>query len=70
MAQINLTVNDADLPDVLNAFAETHGYDPAKHGTKAAFAKATVARYIRGVVREWRRDAAIAAVAVTDPDVA
>lgn len=69
MAQINLTVNDADLPDVLSAIAETHGYDPAKHGTKAAFAKAVVARYIRGVVREWRRNTAIAAVVVTDPDV-
>lgn len=70
MAQINLTVNDADLPDVLNAIAETHGYDPAKHGTKAAFARATIARLIRGIVREWRRDTAIAAIAVPDPDVA
>ena len=54
MAQINVTVNDADLPDVLNAFAETHGYDPARHGTKATFARAVVARYIRAPGTPWR----------------
>jgi len=84
MAQFNLTIPDAAVPELLDAFAATYGYqttipnpvpEPATPGswtptipnpqTKAQFARARVAAYMKDVVRSYRSNTAIEAARVT-----
>lgn len=50
MATISITVPDPAAPRVLNAVAKAYGYDAARDGTKAEFAKAVVAKFLKEVV--------------------
>lgn len=75
MAALSVTVPDAILTRVLDAFAATYHHNPATDGTKAAFAKKKVRDYIRGVVNTYETqlaaDAAAAAqTAATEADLA
>lgn len=67
MAQITLTIPDALLARVLDAFATTYGYTPG-NGTKAQFARQQLATHIRGVVRSYevQRASELAAQQVAD----
>jgi len=51
MATVSVTIPDAVLGRVLDAIAAAYGYDAAKDGTKAAFAKKQVARFVAETVR-------------------
>ena len=64
MATVSVTIPDAVLARVLDAFAATYGYDAAKDGTKAAFAKRQVARFCTETVR--RHEAEVAGTAARD----
>lgn len=74
MAQITITIPDAVVERVLDAFAVTYGYEDNGE-TRAQFAKRQVQEFIRRTVRD--REAAIAsheahlaAVADVDADIA
>lgn len=74
MAQITITIPDAVLARVLDAFA-ARGYDAAGGLTKAQFAKQQVVGFIRGVVRSHEveqaiQSAAAQASATADADIA
>lgn len=51
MATVSVTIPDAALPRVLDAFASAYGYDADKDGPKADFAKKQVANFVMEVVR-------------------
>ncbi len=51
MATVSVTIPDPVLARVLDAFATAYGYNPATDGTKAAFAKRQVARFVMETVR-------------------
>lgn len=51
MAQITVTIPDAVLPRVLDAFAVRYGWNAAGGQTKAQFAKAKLIDFTRDVVR-------------------
>jgi hypothetical protein len=55
VADIIMTIPDAQVQRVLDAFAGQFQYDPNNpaHGTRAQFAKACMARYAKGVVVHW-----------------
>lgn len=49
MASITISVPDAQVQRVLDAFCATFGYNPATDGTKAAFTKKQMAQYAKEV---------------------
>jgi len=59
MASISINIPDAIAPRVLGAFAGMHNYDAASGLTKAQFAKAIVAGYVKNTVRAWEANQAI-----------
>lgn len=74
MAQIAITIPDAVLPRVLDAFA-ARGFDPAGGLTKAQYAKQQVIAHIRNVVRAYETEQAVRAAAAqasttADADIA
>lgn len=50
MAQINFTIPDDKINRVLDAFANSFGYQAGQGQTKAQFAKAKIRDYIREIV--------------------
>lgn len=52
MAQITLTIPDAAINRILDAFAIAYGYDPATDGTKAQFAKLQIRDFVKRIVLE------------------
>lgn len=72
MATVQIDIPDAQVQRVLDAFAGKFGWvDQATSGTKAAFAKAQVAMWVKRTVLDYEREqATIAAMqAVQDPTV-
>jgi hypothetical protein len=53
MATITITVPDAVVNRVLDAFAGTYQYNAATDGTKAAFAKKQLGLIAKRTTREW-----------------
>ena len=53
MASITVTVPDPILNRVLDALAAKWNYNPAIDGTKAAFAKKSVANYLKATVKDY-----------------
>jgi hypothetical protein len=75
MAQIQITIPDAVLPRVVDAFAATYGYQPTIDGapnpeTKAAFAKRQVIAFIKRTVADREAGAAADAARSTAVDAA
>lgn len=64
MASIQITVPDAVLSRVLDAVSAKWGYNPGGGQTKAQFAKATLAAYLKSIVRDY--EAEVAAKAAYD----
>lgn len=62
MAQLTITIPDAQLTRVLDAFAAVYGYDPASGQTPAEFARARVRWFMREVVKT--HEATLAAPAI------
>lgn len=62
MAQLTITIPDADLNRILDAFANQFNYNSATDGTKAQFARTQVIRFIRTTVKDSEGKAAKAAV--------
>ena len=64
MANMNITIPDAIMPDVIEALAARGGYDSLRvpegetKPTKQAFAKAQVIDYIKTVTRHWKAEQA------------
>lgn len=58
MATISITVPDAVVARVLDAIAAQYGYDATRDGTKAQFAKAILARFMKEVVVAYEATAA------------
>jgi len=56
MADITITIPDAKVPVVLDAFAQQFGYDQSKleNETKAEFAKRMLISRIKAFVRDYR----------------
>lgn len=74
MATISVTIPDAVLPRVLDAFATAYNYNAEKDGTKTAFAQAQVARFITEIIRANEADVAVkkardAATTKTDKEI-
>lgn len=77
MATFTLTVPDALVPDMLDAFAALYGYDAATDGTRANFAKGKIRDYVKEVYTahqatigaEAARQSAISAADTTTADV-
>ena len=74
MAQIILNIPDADLPRVLDAFADTFDYPRylAEGGTmtRGQFSKFHLVRWLKSIVRSYEtRIGTPAPPAITDPDV-
>lgn len=61
MASITITIPDAVVSRVLDAFATFYNHNPAVDGTKAAFAKAQIGKYAKGIVKDVEGRAADAA---------
>lgn len=64
MASITLTIPDAVLPRVLDAVAAKWGFNPGGPQTKAQFAKAALAAYLKATVKQY--EAEVAAKAAYD----
>ena len=62
MATISLTIPDAALPRVVDALCARGHWTPETPGTRGAFAKAELARWLREEVREYERAEALAAL--------
>lgn len=77
MASFTLTVPDALVPDLLDAFADMYGYDAETDGTKANFAKSKIRDYVKEVYKahqatisaEAARQSAISAADTAAADV-
>jgi hypothetical protein len=74
MASISITIPDAVLSRVLDAFAARYGWESAGGQTKAQFAKSRVIEFIRDVVRAHEATAVaeaarVAAVAAVNADI-
>lgn len=70
MATLTINIPDAVAPRVLEAIAVTYAYDPAVNGTKAQFARATIATIVKDLVRSYEaREAAKAAQATAETAV-
>jgi hypothetical protein len=67
MATLNLsyTIDDADFPDIRDALCERWGYNAETDGTKAAFIKRNVGRWIKDEYRAHKSGNAAAAAADT-----
>ena len=67
MAQLTITIPDAQAPRVLAAFAALHGYDPATGETQQDFMRRMLIAYLKTTVMRFEgqqaENAAIAAVA-------
>lgn len=59
MASITISVPDAQVQRVLDAFCNTFGYNPDTDGTKAAFAKKQIALYAREVTLAYEANLAV-----------
>lgn len=73
MAQIIINIPDADLPRVVDAFADTFDYDRyVREGgtlTKNQFAKSQLIRWMRGIVRAYEtRTQQAPPPVIVDPD--
>lgn len=53
MASISITVPDAQVNRVLDAFAGTFDYNADTDGTKAQFARAQVAKFAKDIVKSY-----------------
>lgn len=69
MANLQITIPDAMLPRVLDAFASTYGYRPTD-GTRAQFARKKLAEHVRGVVQSYEVQKASEQAAQTAADAA
>lgn len=69
MASIQIEIPDAQVPRVLEAFAESFGYDPASGLTKAQFAKKQTARWVKEITLNYERQKALAAITDASLDV-
>jgi hypothetical protein len=69
MANITITIPDAQAQRVLDAIARRHGWDPGGAVTKAQFARNVIANFIKRSVNEQERQDILNAADVTDPDV-
>lgn len=58
MASITITIPDNVLTRVLDAIAARNGYNSATDGTKAAFAKAIVIKWVRREVIDYEANSA------------
>lgn len=71
MATITLTIPDAIVPRVLEAFALEYSYNPETDGTKAQFTKVKIVEFLKRTVREAEGALAIKAAKLSsDNDVA
>lgn len=61
MAQIIIEIPDAALPRIRDAFAAEFNWNAELGVTKAAFAKAQVADYVKQVVRNYEANQAASA---------
>lgn len=61
MAVITITIDDAKVARVLDAFASELNWDPASGQTKAQFAKSQLIAYARQVTRNYETNLQIAA---------
>lgn len=69
MATITINIPDAQVSRVLEAFTEGFGWTAASGMTKAAFAKAKVAEYVKETTLGYERQKAAAALVDTAIDV-
>lgn len=58
MASITITIPDPVLTRVLDAIASVGGYNSARDGTKAQFAKAYLVSYLKGIVIDYEGNVA------------
>jgi hypothetical protein len=75
MADIVITIPNEVVDRVLDAFVATYFYNPDEDGTRAAFAKACVIKYIRKVVVDYEseqaaRSAKQTAIITAETDIA
>jgi hypothetical protein len=69
MAEIKITIPDAQMPDVIEALAARGGYDTLHvpdgetKPTKQAFAKAQVVDFVKTVTRHYKAEVASKAAA-------
>lgn len=59
MASITLTIPDPLVTRVIDAIASEYGYDPAKDGAKAQFAKIQLINFIKRTVRNYESSIAV-----------
>ena len=51
--EISFTIPDSKKDELIDAFCEVNGYDPAL-GTKSAFAKEQIRLYIKDTYSKWK----------------
>jgi hypothetical protein len=69
MANITIVIPDAQVQRALEAFANVYGWTPELGVTKAAFAKAQVAEFVKSTTLSYERQKAAAALVDTAIDV-
>jgi hypothetical protein len=65
MASVNLTIPDAVVQRVLDAYAATHGYTGVNGQTKAQFLKASLIAELQRTVQSYEGNVAATAAAQT-----
>jgi hypothetical protein len=58
MANITITVPDDQVNRILDGIAGAYRYNPATHGTKAQFARAVIARFVKETVKGYEAQTA------------
>ena len=72
MAQLIITINDAQAQRVVDAVAGSFGYNPATDGTKEQFSKAYIVKTLKAITKNYEANLASSSAASavqSQPDV-